>query len=410
MELAMVRSNHNKSPAPEMDRKIWRKLPIELLERILSFLPLRTFLYLRSTCKYFRSLIFSPLFLSTHTNSISSSPLSSFLLLSHPQSTHYLMYDTDLNTWRNLKLPLSRSLSCTPLLSTATCLLCFSAVPDSSNSAFLVFNLLARSSRIVKFPEYPFAFEFPTLITSSNGYKLFCLSSRSSSRVYAYVYDSVARQWSRFDGFDRALGDSYHQQGVFCNGSLYFGTREPFSVVRFDLSSGKWIRSEADLPEELTFGRLVAGNVLINSPSREDQQNRATCQSESTLKLYSFGSGGGEGENTLFMFGGIGRNGISKTMKLWKMDEIEKVWMEVESVPDMMCRKFGSVCYHNYEHIYCFWHQGMICVCCYTWPEVLYYMVARRTWHWVPKCPSLPQKSSCGFKWFSFAPQLYAAV
>ncbi|KVH99420.1 F-box/kelch-repeat protein At5g43190 [Cynara cardunculus var. scolymus] len=377
MELAVVRSNHKISPAtytPEMDPKIWRKLPIELLERILSFLPLRTFLYLRSTCKYFRSLIFSPVFLSRHTNSLSSSPLSSFLLLSHPQSTHYLMYDTDLNTWRNLKLPLSRSLSCTPLLSTASCLLCFSAVPDSSNSAFLIYNLLARSSRIVKFPEFPFAFELPTLITNSSGYKLFCLSSRSSSHVYAYVYDSRVRQWIRYDGFHRSLGDSYHQQGVFCNGSLYFGTREPFSVVGFDLNTGKWERLEVSLPEDLTFARLAAG------------------------------------ENRLFMFGGIGRNGISKTMKVWELDEQERIWMEVESVPDMMCRKFGSVCYHNYEHIYCFWHQGMICVCCYTWPEVLYYMVSRRTWHWLPKCPSLPHKSSCGFKWFSFAPQLYAAV
>ncbi|KAI3673011.1 hypothetical protein L6452_39119 [Arctium lappa] len=385
MELSVIRSNHNIFPSssssspftPEMDRKIWRKLPIELLERILSFLPLTTFLYLRSTCKYFRSLIFSPLFLSTHTNSLSSSPISSFLLLSHPQSTHYLIYDTHLNTWRNLKLPLSRSLSCTPLLSTATCLLCFSAVPDSSNSAFVIYNLLARSSRVVKFPEYPFAFELPTLIVNSSGsyYRLFCLSSRSSSsHVYAYVYDSRVRQWSRYDGFRRSLGDSYHQQGVFCNGSLYFGTREPFSVVGFDLNTGKWERSEVGLPEELTFGRLAAG------------------------------------ENRLFMFGGIGRNGISKMMKLWELDGNGKKWIEVESVPDMMCRKFGSVCYHNYEHIYCFWHQGMICVCCYTWPEVLYYIVSRRTWHWVPKCPSLPQKSSCGFKWFSFAPELYAAI
>ncbi|KAL4566225.1 hypothetical protein LXL04_030337 [Taraxacum kok-saghyz] len=384
MELAIVRSNHRSSPAtstPEMDRRIWRKLPIELLERILSMLPFKTFLYLRSTCKYFRSLIFSPLFLSKYANSLSPSPFSSFMLLSHPQSGNYLLYDTVVNTWRDINLPLIDSLTFTPLLCIASCLLCFSAVPDSSNSAFCLFNLLSRTTRLVKFPEYPFAFEYPTLITNSSGYHLFCLSSGSaSSHLYAYVYDSRVRRWTRYDGFHRTLGDSYLQQGVLLNGSLYFVTREPFAVVNFDLHTGNWETSDVDLPEELTFVRLAAGN------------------------------GKGEGAKTLFMFGGIGRNGISRSMKVWELDVNERRWMEMQSVPEMMCKKLGSVCYHNYEHIYCFWHQGMICVCCYTWPEVLYYKISRRTWHWMPKSPSLPDKWSCGFKWFSFVPELYAFV
>ncbi|KAI3686833.1 hypothetical protein L1987_80522 [Smallanthus sonchifolius] len=366
MDLAIVGNNHK--PSPVMDRKIWSKIPVELLERILSLLPLKTFLSLRSTCKYFRSLIFSPLFISKHTNSPS---ICSFLLLSHPQATHYLLYDTVLNTWRNFGLPLSRNLSFTPLLSTASCLLSFSAVPDSSNSAFLIYNLLSRSSRTIKYPEFPFAFELLTLITNSDGYKLFCLSSNN----HAYIYDSRARNWTRYDGIQRTLGHSYHQQGVLFNGSLYFTTREPFLVVNFQIQTGNWEVLEVDLPDELTFVRLAA-----------DYSNR------------------------LFMFGGIGRNGISKHMKIWELDEKEQKWEEIESVPEMMCRKFGSVCYHNYEHIYCFWHQGMICVCCYNWPEVLYYKVNRRTWHWLPKCPSLPLKWSCGFKWFSFVPDLYALV
>ncbi|KAK9080195.1 hypothetical protein SSX86_001870 [Deinandra increscens subsp. villosa] len=383
MDLAISGNSHTRSPAtltPDMDRKIWAKLPVELLERILCLLPLKTFLSLRSTCKYFRSLIFSPLFISKHTNSLSSSSICSFLLLSHPQSTNYLLYDTVLNTWRSFGLPLSRFLSFTPLLSTATCLLCFSAVPDSSNSAFLVYNLLSRSSRTVEFPEFPFAFELPTLIAYRNGYKLFCLSSgSSSSNSYAYVYDSRSRNWTRYDGIQRTLGDSYHQQGEFYNGSLYFATREPFSIVNFDLRTGNWKILDVDLPEDLTFVRLTAG-------------------------------GDGENGSKLFMFGGIGRNGISRSMKIWELNEKERKWEEIESVPEMMCRKFGSVCYHNYEHIYCFWHQGMICVCCYTWPEVLYYRVGRRTWHWLPQCPSLPHKWSCGFKWFSFVPDLCAFV
>ncbi|KAL8244363.1 hypothetical protein R6Q59_010621 [Mikania micrantha] len=370
MELAIAGNNYKPSPATptaKMDRKIWSKLPVELLERILSSLPIKTFFSLRSTCKYFRSLIFSPQFISKNTDS----PISSFLLLSHPQSTNYLLYDTDLNIWREFGLPLSRS----PLLSTASCLLCFPAVPDSSNSAFIIHNLISRSSRTVTFPEYPFPFELPTLITNKNGYKLFC-----SSKNHVYVYDASASNWTRHNGIQRTLGDSYYQQGVVHNGSLYFSTREPFAVMNFDLNTGNWSTLDVRLPEELTFVRLASGDV--------DKTHT----------------------NRLFMFGGIGRNGISKNMKIWELDEIERKWDEIESMPEMMCRKFGSVCYHNYEHIYCFWHQGMICVCCYTWPEVLYYKVSRKTWHWLPKCPSLPPKSSCGFKWFSFVPDIYAFV
>ncbi|WCJ35550.1 Galactose oxidase/kelch repeat superfamily protein [Euphorbia peplus] len=155
---------------------------------------------------------------------------------------------------------------------------------------------------------------------------------------------------------------------------MYYTTPEPFSIVSLDLEGGKWERFRNEMPGELTFGRLVSDGEL----------------------------------GKLYLIGGIGRNGISKMIKLWELRN--NIWVEIESLPEMMCRKFVSVCYHNYEHVYCFWHQGMICVCCYTWPEILYYKVGRKTWHWLPKCPSLPDKWSCGFKWFSFVPEFYATV
>ncbi|XP_031275549.1 F-box/kelch-repeat protein At5g43190-like isoform X2 [Pistacia vera] len=180
--------------------------------------------------------------------------------------------------------------------------------------------------------------------------------------------------WRTFAVFESILSDNNHQETVFCNGSLYFTTPEPFSIVTFDLESGKWDRLKCNMPAEVTFVRLVS-----------------------------------DGEGKLYLIGGVGRNGISRSMKLWELSD-EGTWIEVESLPELMCRKFMSICYHNYEHVYCFWHQGMICVCCYTWPEILYLKVSRRTWHWLPRCPSIPEKWSCGFRWFSFVPELYALV
>ncbi|CAB4296782.1 unnamed protein product [Prunus armeniaca] len=363
----------SKSPMspPEMDAGLWSKLPQELLERILSFLPLKNFMNLRSTCKHFKSLLFSPPFISKHS---SSSSFSSFLLLSHPQCyNHFAFYDSALGAWRNFALSLSALLPCAAgqasLLSTSNGLLCFSL----SNS-FLVFNLLTKSSRVIEFPAYPFAFELFSLVSTPVGYSLFMVSSGSCTKN-TFVYDSKVQFWRKFNGFNPILSDNYHQEAVYYKGSLYFVTPEPFSVACFVLESGKWERPNTELPRELMFVRLL--------------------------------SDGGDGK--LYLIGGVGRNGISRSMKLWELGEGMN-WVEVESLPEMMCRKLMSVCFHNYDHLYCFWHRGFICVCCYTWPEVLYFKVSRRTWHWLPKCPSLPDKWSCGFRWFSFVPELYASV
>ncbi|EXC36352.1 F-box/kelch-repeat protein [Morus notabilis] len=362
--------------SPAMDPKIWSRFPAELLEHVLSFLPLKTFFNLRSTCKRFNSLVFSPSFVSKH-----SSSLPSFLLLSHPQfHLSFALYDSYLATWRDLSLS-SLSAPTRPsssLLSASNGLLCFSL---PSSFSFLVCNVLANSWRVIKFPFYPFAFDILSLISTPFGYSIFTVSSRSNSNI-TFVFYSRTNSWREFDGFEPILSDNYHEKGVYFNGCLSFTTPEPFSVVSFDLETGKWERSDAELPNDLTFVRLVSGG----------------------------GGEEGRGKGKLYLIGGIGRNGISRSMKVWELSEEMGKWVEIERVPEMMCQKFMSVCYHNYHHVYCFGHQGLICICCYTWPEILYYKASRRTWHWLSKCPSLPDKWSCGFRWFSFVPKLYASV
>ncbi|KAJ8773297.1 hypothetical protein K2173_028474 [Erythroxylum novogranatense] len=373
----MIRNSlQSPSTSPAMDPGIWSRLPEELLEHVLSFLPLKSFLTLRSTCKHFNSLPFSPPFVSKHSSA--TCPFSSFLLLSHPQFCKRVpLYDSTLGRWRNCALSLSllppysiAGSSSVSLLSSSNGLFCFS-LPGSSS--FLVCNLLAKSSRVIEFPTYPFAFECFTFVSLPFGYIIFMQCSAFAS-VSTFVYDSRLHLWQKFDGFEPILSGNSHQEGVFVNGSFYFTTQEPFSVACFCLETGKWERLNIDLPRNLTFARLV---------------------SDGGLKRY--------------LVGGIGANGISKSIKLWELVEGGN-WIEVESLPELMCRKFVSVSYHNYDHVNCFWHQGTLCICCHTWPEILYYKVSRRTWHWLPKCPSLPDKWSCGFRWFSFVPDLYAFV
>ncbi|KFK31730.1 hypothetical protein AALP_AA6G151600 [Arabis alpina] len=358
-----------------MDPIIWSVLPDHLLDQILSYLPFKTLVALRSISRHLQSLILSPTFLSDHSFS-----LPSFLLLSHPQSFNsFPLFDPNLHSWRTLPLPRSLSLSCaSSLLSSSHGLLCFS-LSSSSASSLTVFNPLTRSSRSVKFPFYPFHFELLTLISSPDGYKIFTLCSSASSRCVC-LYNASDRSWRRFGGVDQLLPRGFNQDGVFYNGSLYFARSEPFMIVSVDFNDGKWTTAIGDgvfpVNDDITFARLVTDSE----------------------------------KKTLYMVGGVGSNGICRSIKIWEFKEETESWIEAETLPDIVCRKFTSVCYHNYEHVYCLWHKEMICVCCYNWPEILFFHVGRRTWHWIPKCPSLPEKWSCGFRWFSFVPSLCASV
>ncbi|KAK9943594.1 hypothetical protein M0R45_009198 [Rubus argutus] len=122
---------------------------------------------------------------------------------------------------------------------------------------------------MIKFPTYPFDFELLTLVSTPVRYNIFMLS-------FGY---SFVQSWRNFSGLETILSDNHHQEGVHFNGSLYFSTPEPFSIVCFDLKNYKWERPNIELPVELNFVRLV-------------------CD---------------EGQGKMYLIGGI-----SRSMKIWE--------------------------------------------------------------------------------------------
>ncbi|KAH6837515.1 hypothetical protein C2S53_001038 [Perilla frutescens var. hirtella] len=140
------------------------------------------------------------------------------------------------------------------LVASSASLLYFSA-PRSS--CFIICNLLSNSLRRVKFPTCPFNYKLISLVVSAtNGYKLFMLSSMGSSN-HALVYDSAADSWQQFGVLNPILNENYHQKGVLYDGGLFFTTPESFHIVSFRLETGNWETPPVGLPNGLTFVRLV---------------------------------------------------------------------------------------------------------------------------------------------------------
>ncbi|CAI0544594.1 unnamed protein product [Linum tenue] len=368
-----------------MDPRIWNSLPEDILYRILSVASLQTLLLLRSTCKRFNSLFLSPAFISSYK---SSQPSPSFLLLSHPHfgRNRFAVYDTLRRRWRNRALPIStflpRSLASSTLLASSKGILCFSC--PASPVSFLICNFSTKSTRIVKFPNHPFPIDSLTLVVpthSSGGYKIFALCPGISFRQ-GFVYDSASRRWHQFDDITPNIKTNTRQEGVIHGDSLYFYTVEPYSIVGYDLEQRRWNRA-------LSVGELIGGGSRV-----------------SFVRLV-----GDAGEQKMYLIGGIATGyGTVSEVKVWELDDAGRKWVEQGSMPAEMCRKFAAVCYHNYQHLYCLWHGGMICLCCNTWPEVLWFDVGAREWGWLPKCPLLPEKGNFGFTWFSVVPDLNTLV
>nr|CAD1832413.1 unnamed protein product [Ananas comosus var. bracteatus] len=334
------------------------------------------------------------------------------LLLSHPQFPHHLLplYDPSSDSWRRAYLSPSPSLS-----PGAPRLLCC-----SSSSGLLCFSFSlnppppvappAPSSSTTRSPTPPASSRPPRATWTSpapprlparprpHGYKLF-VPAQDPARVF--LYDSEADSWAQFPGFEPLLTRSgaHRHEGALFRGALFFATPEPPAPSSPSTCAPAPGPPPAPppppppLPAGLAFARLVGG-----------------------------GGGAGAGER-LFLVGGVGRDGITRSVCVWELLPLGGGgggwrWAEAGRLPEMMCRKLVGVCYHNYAHVYCAWHGGgaagaggaAVCVCCATWPEVLAFRVGRATWHWLPRCPLLRDKWSCGFRWFSFAPDLYALV
>jgi hypothetical protein len=199
---------------------------------------------------------------------------------------------------------------------------------------------------------------------------LITCSEKDTSGTNAILYDSLTRRWKKAASIP--FTTELKSEAPYCNGRFYFTTSEPFHIVAYDVRADIWTNIPApSFPgQHLTYADVAAN------------------------------------EHSVFLIAGLGIHGIVKNLGIWKLQKGNMEWVEVLQMPDSMCKKFLSMCYHTYKHICCISHDDYICLFCSTSPAVLLYKLSRRTWHWLPECPFLTAKKSGGFSWFTFDPDL----
>lgn len=347
-----------------MDSRIWAGLPDHLMDGILARLPVQSLLCFRCVCKRWKELMDSTNFLDFHSRVHSSTP---WLLMFKRQDRMFCRaYDSFLNKWRILSLTFLRS----PISEVAVAcrgLLCFRV---GVSGTLVVCNPLTKTCKELPATAYYHRRSPVAMVVEqdSNSFKILVAGSESDSlNTKTILYDSQTNSWRRTA--DLPFRTELRSETSHCDGVFYFTTSEPITILAYNIKQEVWTKLPAPLPQSLTCARLVVT------------------------------------QNSVFLVTGHGAHGISRNLYVWQLQQ-DMQWMEVQKIPDMMCREFLGICYHTYEHICCIGHTDYICLFCCTSPKVLVYKVSRKTWHWFPNCPILPDKASGSFSWVSLDPNL----
>lgn len=351
-----------------MDSTIWTRLPDHLLDAILPRLPSQSLLCFRCVCRRWKDLIDSVAFLDVHGHVCSSS--TPWLLMFKRQDRSFCRaYDSFMNKWRTLSisfLPINRISDVTAVACGG--LLCFRT---DFSGPLVVCNPITKMWKELPPLDYYYRRCPIAMVTEPNSNSFKVLIAGTDGDIFSthtFLYDSLANCWKRTANlpFKREL----RSEAPYCDGVFYFTTSEPIAILAYNVKQDAWTELAAPLPQSLTFARLVIRQDLI------------------------------------FLMVGLGVHGITRSLCVLQLQKNNLEWREVQRMPETMCKRFLLMCYHTYELICCIGHADYICLFCSTAPEVLVYKIPRRTWHWLPHCPFLPEKKSGGFSWFSFTPDL----
>ncbi|CAK9214514.1 unnamed protein product [Sphagnum jensenii] len=354
-----------------MEEEIWRKLPQELLERILASLPLPSLLRLCTVCKCWNSLFMSPKFLELRTDLFCSQKpcylMSAFVV---QKTVGFAFFNPVLKIWHQMLMPGSLW------------------AEGQHNNSHHQPALVASDSGLLLLgfgePQVPYVYDSYVVCNPVTGAvkKVPPVQSVGLRSCIGFLANSSAKTFKIITAwnvtgtmdltteiYDSATGNRIetanefspvvaptdcHQSGVFCNGFMYVISREPMMLVGLDIEKYSWSEI-VRVPDFIMRPHLI---------------ERFGC---------------------LMVVGGVdnifshSRSPNPQSIGIWKLNPVQREWIEVERLPKALCQELQK--WINFVEFQCLGQHDILYLSSKGGRDVLAYSLSNKSWHWLPDAP-----------------------
>lgn len=331
-----------------MNERLWSQLPEDLVDRILAWLPVASFLRLRTVCKKWSTIMYSPSFLEVCSQVPTQGPY--FMKISNCEYSRLLSsYNPVLCKWHDIPISFLPPHAGFPVAS-AGGLLClinkFHGYVDDFCSLF-VCNPLTKSWR--ELPPMPCK-QRPILVSMVAERRPFSYKVIVAGLLTTEVFDSTTCSWRRVGSLPR--GEEVSGNIAFSNGNLYCLTPRWYNcaLLAYNLQQEVWVKVKTGrLPGYCQFRNLVGckGCIVIVGKSVRHHV-LSVC--------------------------------------IWLLDQKTMKWKEVGRMPQRMSDHF--LCRPS-ESFYCTAHGDLIFLTRDNCDMGLLFNLSHKTWIWVSDCPNL---------------------
>ncbi|XP_024386728.1 F-box/kelch-repeat protein At5g15710 [Physcomitrium patens] len=355
-----------------LDAKIWNKLPEELLERVLLYVPLKSLVRFRCVCKKWNIYVLEDTFTDLREQ---VSPQRPWIVMTSTRDSMFA-YDSGLGTWHDVPIPFNAySLH---VVAAAGGLLCFSNAWFHWPIMFVCNPMTQKWRQLPRMNTWMISTVGMAYDDATATFTVLVCGRLEDHIMITEVYDSKSDVWT-LSGTPFSARKYGGDISLWCDGIFYCLTY-PFStlcLLSYDLSQGTWCEVPIRMPSPIMSPALV--------------------ESRGTLLLV-----GGLEEQELF--------GI----QIWKLDTVKQEWQELERMPLQLCKEFEAKMVPS-KPLSCFGTGDSIFLSIPTndYMPALMYDLQRRTWNWWPvsdfpaTLPALNIGQSSGI---SFEPRLNAHV
>ncbi|CAN8254017.1 unnamed protein product [Cochlearia groenlandica] len=365
-------------------------LPDDLLERILSFLPIVSIFRAGTVCKRWNEIVSSRRFLWNNNNYVSQRPWY-FMFTTTDDPSGYA-YDPIIRKWYSFDLPCIETSNW--FVASSCGLVCF--MDNDSRNKIYVSNPITKQWRMLIEPPGHRSSDYTAMSTCVNqavsrGDRSYSVSVVKSKQVPGnfyewdlsiHLYSSETMAWTTCVT-DVLTGWRGGDESVICEGVLYFLI---YSTGGYDHRHGL---IASNLSTSSTTSTSTSGGILMRSFI--PMPCSLTCGRLMNLK------------EKLVVVGGIGKHDrpdVIKGIGIWVL--IGREWREMARMPQRFFQGFGE-----FDDVFASsGTDDLVYIQSYGSPALLTFDMNLKYWKWSQKCPVAKKFPLQLFTGFCFEPRL----